>query len=67
MGRGRPLDRSNVWIVDAAELRLMAATAEEPERKRKLLALADQFEESARRLTVGRIATAPDASARGDR
>jgi hypothetical protein len=33
------------WRVEPAELRRMASRAQEPERQRKLLALAEQFEE----------------------
>ena len=36
---------ARVWKVRAADLRRMAASTLEPERERKMLALADHFEE----------------------
>lgn len=49
---GKPVmkDQSKGWKVSAAELRRMAAKSQEAERERKLLVLAQQFEESALRL-----------------
>jgi hypothetical protein len=39
---------ARIWKVRAADLRLMAGRAWDVERQRKLLVLADQFEQSAR-------------------
>ena len=38
-------NQSQVWKVRATDLRRMAASSAEPERARKMLVLADQFEE----------------------
>jgi hypothetical protein len=54
-------DRSTVWTVRAAELRVMAARSEEAERERKLLMLADRFEETARRADNGSDRRMPSA------
>jgi hypothetical protein len=43
---------AKVWNVRAADLRRMAGRAQEVERERKLLALADQYEESDRKISV---------------
>ena len=43
---------ARVWNVRAADLRRMAGRAQEVERERKLLALADQYEESDRKISV---------------
>ena len=40
--------KAEIWKVRAAELRRVATTAREPERERKMLALADEFEEAAK-------------------
>jgi len=39
--------KPEIWKVRATELRRMAERAPEVERERKMLALADQFEEAA--------------------
>ena len=36
---------AKVWTVRAVDLRRMASRAQEPERQRKLLMLAEQYEE----------------------
>jgi hypothetical protein len=41
------MKQADVWNVRAAELRRMAINAREVERERKMLALAEQFEEAA--------------------
>jgi len=43
---------ARVWNVRAADLRRMAGRAQEVERERKLLALADQYEEADRKIIV---------------
>ena len=43
---------ARVWNVRAADLRRMAGRAQEVERERKLLALAEQYEESDRKISV---------------
>jgi len=43
---------ARVWNVRAADLRRMAGRAQEVERERKLLALADQYEASDRKISV---------------
>ena len=48
---------AEIWKVRAAELRRMAERAREVERERKMLALADKFEEAA---TTAEQAGAPD-------
>jgi hypothetical protein len=45
--RGLTVKKPEIWRVRAAELRRMAERAREVERQRKMLALADQFEEDA--------------------
>jgi anaerobic glycerol-3-phosphate dehydrogenase len=39
--------KAEIWKERAAELRRVATTTREPERERKMLALADEFEEAA--------------------
>ena len=41
------MKKADVWKVRAAELRRMANQAREVERERKMLALADAFDEAA--------------------
>jgi hypothetical protein len=41
------MNKADVWKVRAAELRRMANMAREAEKERKMLALADAFEEAA--------------------
>jgi hypothetical protein len=41
------MNKAEVWKVRAAELRRIANTAREAEKERKMLALADAFEEAA--------------------
>lgn len=41
------MNKADAWKVRAAELRRIANTAREAERERKMLALADAFEEAA--------------------
>jgi hypothetical protein len=42
------MTKGDVWKLRAAELRLIASRTREPERERKMLALADRLEESER-------------------
>ena len=42
------MPKANAWKVTPADLRHVASRTREPERERKMLALADQFEESER-------------------
>jgi hypothetical protein len=52
---------ARVWKVRADDLRRMAASALEPERERKMLMLADSFEEGESELEVHISKTAPIA------
>jgi hypothetical protein len=52
------MKQADVWKARAAELRRVAITAREAERERKMLALAEQFEEAAR--AIDRSRPSPD-------
>jgi len=47
-----------VWKVRPADLRRIAAQTREPERERKMLALAEQLEEEHERAAAQRVDTA---------
>jgi hypothetical protein len=44
---GMAVRKAEIWKARAADLRRIATTTREPERERKMLALADEFEEAA--------------------
>jgi hypothetical protein len=53
------MTEAKAWKVRAAELRRIAAKTAEPERERKMLALAEQIEDEERRGAGGGGDTSP--------
>jgi hypothetical protein len=47
------MQESRIWKVKASDLRRMAAASVEPERQRKMLALAEELEEGEAALPPG--------------